>query len=329
MTQTMRRPSMTETSPWDDIAVPSSDFNVRQVSNRTPVPCFWGRAVDGSCLFIVELEGNHEDQYLRDRVEVRGIDIDLREGESNRQRLLLTLDRHVDRDLFEGFCRSLAFALEQASDSASALSVAMTHIKRWKAFLSGGSQRLSPEEIRGLFAELAFLLELADKGFTEKAAVEAWLGSERSQHDFELSNTSVEIKSLTGDERNSVRISSEDQLESLKERLFLRTYRLSAVSGGPSVRTLNQIVHEAENRFSPDAIGALDRKLAARGYAPLPDYDEHSFAISEVRTYRVTEAFPRLVRSQLATGITAVSYDIQLEHIDTFQCDADDVFRER
>jgi hypothetical protein len=46
---------MSESSPWDDIAVPGADFNVRQVPGETAVPCFWGRDTTGACLFIVEL----------------------------------------------------------------------------------------------------------------------------------------------------------------------------------------------------------------------------------------------------------------------------------
>ena len=320
---------MIETSPWEDIAIPDTDLNVRQVPVDTPVPCFWGRAVDGSCLFIVELQGDHGNQYRQHRVTVRGIEVDLRSGELNRQRLLLKLDRQVDRDLFEGFCKSLATALKQATDSSSALSVALNHIKRWKAFLSGGPQRLSAEEIRGLFAELVFILELLNKNYTRKSAVEAWLGSERSQHDYELSNRAVEIKSLSGAERNSIWISSEDQLESLKERLFLRTYRLSVASEPPNARSLNRIVQEVEDRLSPDAVSELDRKLAVRGYAPLPEYDEQSFVVSEVRTYLVTEGFPRIIRSRLGVGIRAVNYEIELEHLAAFACDGDDVFKEQ
>ena len=323
---------MAETSPWDDIAVPDSDFNVRQVSDQTVVPCFWGRNTAGDCLFIVELEGVHGDQFRQHRVTVRGIDVDLRSGELYRQRLLLTLDRHVDRDLFGGFCRSLTSALEQATDSASALSIALTHIRRWKMFLSGGPQRLSADEVRGLFAELAFLLELMDQMYSPKAAVEAWLGSEMSQHDFELPNLAVEIKSLSGAERNAVRISSEDQLESMKESLFLRIYRLSAfdnTAGSTMVRTLNTIVQEVEDRLDSESITEFDRKLAARRYAPLPDYDEPFFEISEIHTYLVAQAFPRLIRSRLGVGIRAVTYEIELEHIAPHQCDNKAVFREQ
>jgi hypothetical protein len=328
MIRTMRRTTMTEASPWDDIAVPGSDFNVRQVSDKTPVPCFWGRDNSGACLFILELEGDHTVQYRKETVTVRGIQVDLRIGETGRQRLVLGLERQVDRDLFGGLCRSLAVALEHANDSATALGVALTHIRRWKAFLSGSSQRLSAEEVRGLFAELAFLMELLDKQIAPRAVVAAWLGPERAQQDFDLGNRAVEIKSLSGSERNSVRISSEDQLDSLKDQLFLRIYRLSNLVEASTARSLNQIAREVEGRMDSDCIADFDRKLVAYGYAPLPEYEEPLFAISEVRTYSVVGSFPRLIRSSLASGLRTVSYEIDLEDISDYRCDDLTVFKE-
>src|SRR3546814_19068659 len=91
----------------------------------------------------------------------------------------------------------------------------LAHSRRWKTFLSGRSQHLSIEEVRGLFAEIVFLTELIDRQMSSSDAVEAWLGPERSHQDFIFGNTAVEVKSLSGAERSSVRISSEDQLESL------------------------------------------------------------------------------------------------------------------
>src|SRR3546814_21157240 len=68
-------------SPWDDIAVPGSDVDVRQVEVGTAVPCFWGRDAGGACLFIVELHGDHAAQYRKNAVTVNGIDVDLRAGD--------------------------------------------------------------------------------------------------------------------------------------------------------------------------------------------------------------------------------------------------------
>lgn len=320
---------MPDSSPWDDIAVPGSDFNVRQVAGKTAVPCFWGRDAGGACMFIVELRGDHAAQYRKNAVTVNGIDIDLRAGDKGQQRLVLALERQVDRDLFEGLCRTLASSLEHASDSASSLAVSLTHVRRWKTFLAGRSQHLSSEEVRGLFAEITFLLELADRKMSSSAAVGAWLGPERSHQDFIFGNTAVEIKSLSGTERSTVRVSSEDQLQSLNDALFLRIYRLSNLTEATGARSLNGIVTAAHARLDePDAIEAFDRKLVAHGYAPLPDYDQPRFVVSEVRSYRVSDGFPRLVRSQLPTGIVSVIYDVRLETIAPFECDGAAVFGE-
>lgn len=320
---------MPDTSPWDDIAVPGSDFNVRRVVGNTAVPCFWGRDAGGACLFIVELHGDHAAQYRKNAVTVNGIDIDLRAGDQGQQRLILALERQIDRDLFEGLCRTLASSLEHAADSASSLAVSLTHVRRWKTFLAGRSQHLSAEEVRGLFAEITFLLELVDRKMSSNAAVEAWLGPERSHQDFIFGNTAIEIKSLSGKEKNTVRISSEDQLESLNDTLFLRIYRLSNLTDATGARSLNEIVTTAHARLDEaDAIEELDRKLAAHGYAPLPDYDQPRFVVSEVHSYRIGDRFPRLMRSQLPEGIASVAYDIRLEAIALFECDGAAVFEE-
>lgn len=318
---------MSESSPWDEIAVPSADFHVRQVPSETAVPCFWGRDTTGACLFIVELQGDHADLFRENVLTVHGIDVDLRGGELGQQRLVLTLEKQVDRDLFEGLCRTLASALERATDSASSLAVTLAHIRRWKTFMSGRSQHLSAEEVRGLFAELIFLIELIERQSSHAAAVEAWLGPEKSHQDFIFGNTAVEIKSVSGTERSTVRISSEDQLESLNDDLFLRIYRLSNLPDAAGAQSLNGIVAAVQAQLAEaEAVEAFDRKLVAQGYAPLPDYDQPRFIVSHTHSYCVVEGFPRLMRSQLPTGIDRVGYDIRLETIAPYECDNGRVF---
>ena len=311
---------MTESSPWADITVPTSDYNVKRVAGATAVPCYWGRDTSGSCIFIVQLEGDHAVEFRRQAIRVNGIDVDLR-NEGGQQRLVLTLEKQADRDLFEGLCRTLARALESASDSASSLAVSMIHLRRWKTFMSGKGQHLTGEQVRGLFAELTFLLELVNH-LGAAAAVDAWMGPERSHQDFIFGNSAVEIKSLSGAERSSVRISSEDQLESLNDNLFLRIYRLSDLPDASSARSLNALIEEVQATLdSADAVEAFDGKLVAHSYAPLPEYDQPALVVQEIQSYRVEGEFPRLVRSQLPVGVGKVKYDIELERIAEFACD--------
>jgi hypothetical protein len=319
---------MTESSPWDNIKVPNADFNVRQVDVTTFAPCYWGRDIEGACLFIMELAGDHTVQYRKNVTTLNGIEVDLRSGAAGSQRLLLSLEQHVDRDLFEGFCHTLVTALTYASDSSSSLSVALAHIRRWKTFLSGRiGHHLSIEEIRGLFAELTFLFELLERWPTASDAITAWLGPEKSHQDFIFGNTAVEIKALSGTERSTIRISSEDQLESLNDALFLKIYRLSSLPESSKAQSLNEIVAKIQGLLSDIAsVEAFDRKLVTRGYAPLPEYDEPHLVVSDARTFQVTNGFPRLIRSELLNGITKVSYDIQIETIAPFQCDGETIF---
>ena len=120
---------MTEQSRWDEIDIPDSDYNVKRVAGTMAVPCYWGRDVSGACLFIVELEGDNTAEFRKSIVRVNGIGVDLRTG-NGQQRLVLTLEKQVDRDLFSGLCRTLASTLEQVGDSTTSLSVALAHLRR-------------------------------------------------------------------------------------------------------------------------------------------------------------------------------------------------------
>lgn len=125
---------------------------------------------------------------------MHGIGIDLRNSnDTGRQRLILTLARHIDSDLFLGLCETLIASLKNVADPAIALAVTLAHLKRWKAFLAGRNARLlSSEEVRGLFGELHILRTLYHKTLPQAAAVDAWCGPDDSHHDFILVTIAIE-----------------------------------------------------------------------------------------------------------------------------------------
>ena len=161
-------------------------------------------------------------------------------------------------------------------------------------------------------------------------AVDGWCGADRVQQDFIFSDTAIEVKSLSGRERNAVRISSENQLESLTAELFLAVYRLSELSDSDKAASLNELVRSIESEVADaDALEQFSHKLAAYGYARLREYDAPRFLVSELQTYRVRDGFPRLARSEIPNGIARLSYDIELETIRPFKCDSNEIFEER
>ena len=321
----------TEIIPWDEIQVPTADFNVRLVESSNDIPIYWGRNIGGNCLLVVELEGDHRRQFQNVKINVRGVSTDLQAGLSEgKQNLVLTLEQHINRDLFLGLCKSLIASLVNVKDSNTAVSVIFHHLGRWKNFLAGKNPRiLTPEQIRGLFGELHFLQMLCQRRMTEENAIDAWYGPDGTHHDFVFGNISVEVKTLSGTDRNTVRISSEDQLESVVDHLFLRIYRFGNLPDSPHSKSLNEFIRMIENQLTaPIAVEKLSLKLAAFGYVELPDYDSPRLLIVDQQVYRVVDEFPKIVRSELDAGLTRVKYELMLEHIEKFKCDESEIWLE-
>ena len=326
----MRITTMSRLEPWSSIRTPAVDFNVVRVAATTNIPIYWGRDVSAQCLLVIELAGDFTVQFRSNAVLLHGINVDIRNGEvAGWQRLILTLAHHVDRDLFLGLCETLIDSLKDVTDSAAAFAVAIAHLKRWKAFMAGRNARiLSPEEVRGLFGELYVLRTLYQDTLSQVAAVDAWCGPDDSHQDFIFSNRAIEVKSLSGRERSTVRISSEDQLESLADELFLLTQRLSIMPDAKHTLSLNGIIALINDELTDaEAIDQFMEKLGKASYVPLAEYDTPSFIVSAVQGYRVSDDFPRLVRSKLPQGVTRVSYDLELENIEPFLCAQTDIFR--
>ena len=104
----MRTTTLSRSAPWDSIPIPTADFNVIRVGGSSGVPIFWGRDTAAQCLLIVELVGDFTLQFRRDMVSLRGIGIDLRNSDAaGRQRLILTVTRLIDNDLFLGLSTML------------------------------------------------------------------------------------------------------------------------------------------------------------------------------------------------------------------------------
>lgn len=320
---------MTRAVPWDEIQAPDRDYNVRLIGGGGVAPLFWAKDTEGHCLFVIELEGDHTEQFRKNNTSVNGIRVDLRMLDASRgQGLVLTLEQHVDKDLFFGLCETLVQSLGETKDSAAALAVALAHLKRWKAFLAGKKTRmLSTEEIRGLFGELQFLRMLYQGPLDQTAAVDAWCGPDRIHQDFIFGDIAVETKALSGRERSAVRISSEDQLETLCDNLFLTVFRLSDMPESDQALSLNEAVRRIEGELSDsDVLEAFGEKLGAYGYVEMREYDKPRFIVTAQQTYRVEDDFPRLIRSALPDGIARLSYDIELEKIAPFECETEDIW---
>ena len=150
--------------------------------------------------------------------------------------------------------------------------------------------------------------------------ISGWEGPQKTQHDFIMEGTAVEIKSITGNEREKVRISSEDQLYTHMNSLFLRVYLLSKLESNERGDSLNSIVNRIFSKLtSPSNRDLFEIKLHSARYIDIPEYDIPRFQVNDCLSYHVLDSFPRITRQSLPEGIEAVSYDLVLASIENFR----------
>ena len=256
-----------ESSPWDDIVMVPGSSRCPPVAVGTAVPCFWGRDCRWRLPFIVGATGrNGPVPEGQERSPERHIDADL--CRSGQRHLVLALERQVDRDLFEGLCPHPCIPRWSiATDSAGSLAVSGAHTPLEDLPVGPESapvHRGSP----GLFAEIVFLTELIDPADVEQCRRRCPRSGTITSGFHIRQLQPSRSKSLSGAERSNIRISSEDQLESLNDALFLRVYRLSNLADAAGARfSMRSSLHFLQARRRADAVEALTGKLVAHGCA--------------------------------------------------------------
>lgn len=310
-------------NPWLDIQ--SAEFgrlSRRRVDTEANFALFWIKDHDDHVGLLIEIDRDISLTSLQKaKINIRDISIDvIEEHEENIRALTVKLENIRNQDVFLKLCQDLIDQVKNSQQNQSTFHQICKRLLKWQSLLSGKSQNLlSKNEIQGLYAELYFLAEaLTHDSSRESTIVEGWKGPEKTQHDFILNDIAIEIKSIAGDQRHKVRISSEDQLDTHLSKLYLRIYLLSeAPNGGES---LNSIVKRITNLLSSrENKNLFEVKLEKARYIDISDYDVPTFLVKECRTYQVIDGFPRITRTTIPQGIVSVTYDLILASIDKFR----------
>jgi len=233
--------------------------------------------------------------------------------------LQLVLAKQQDAELFELLCKDLMACTRVALDHSECLHLLRVRLGKWqRLFSKGGPRLLDPQEIRGLFAELTFLLkELLPVHGPE--AMNAWKGPSGFPQDFAADNEVFEIKSHLVGSPQSVRISSPSQLWVEGSDLRLCVYHLAEVSaGGMDLGRLVDAVSQAISH-SPKATEQFEEKLATLRYIDSPEYRLQQYSAVKLDVFMVTDGFPRLIPSALPAGIHEVTYSIQMAALAPYQ----------
>lgn len=315
--------------PWVDIpTAPIGQFSRRRVSAATNRELFWFRDETDRPGLLIGISRDIPPVALQEaRINIRDISVDVVEASEEKIRaLIIRLENDQNRDVFLKLCIDLIDRVVASKETENVFHVICKRLKKWQSLLSGKERNLlSANEIQGLYAELYFLAEmLMEDPSCESLLVRGWEGSEKTQQDFILYDTAIEVKSVSGNQRGKIRISSEDQLDTHLTRLYLRVYFLSETqSGGESLNAIVQrIVGQLTERKNTEL---FEIKLETARYIDIPEYDIPLFRVKSCHTYLASEGFPRITRKTLPEGIEAVSYDLVLSSIEAFRADTIDI----
>ena len=162
-------------------------------------------------------------------------------------------------------------------------------------------------------AELLASIESID------ALLESWTGPDFNDKDFRFGSFGIEVK-LTSSKVPKVKISSERQLDSENlTKLYLLIYIVEEVKD--KGLSLNSIIEQIRNKINnnQNALKKFNERLLLVGYFD-EDFDNYSnqYAFRKRNFYEVNNNFPRLVASDLPTGLFDTKYNIELSAIEQF-----------
>lgn len=231
-------------------------------------------------------------------------------------------------DKFTHTFMSLAWNLAQSSSSAASeeegLSIFMAELAAWKRLLTfQASDRLSVGEIRGVYAELWFGLEILAQSQPLGVVLDSWGGPFGAPQDYGSPlPVSYEVKSVYP-EAKSVRISSAEQLdcEGPLELVVVRLVDMPAEL--PSGESLPDIVGRYVEALGTDSQRQerLSELLRRSLRVDIDDdyYQQFRFRTQGLRRFEVNEDFPVIKRSDLALSIGKVDYSLTLAGLSSFE----------
>ena len=212
-------------------------------------------------------------------------------------------------------------------DDRTAVSCFVSEIERWQSFLRQfGSEGLSDSAQRGLFGELWLLTRLLDEGLPGTVAVNRWKGPDRDAHDFQLPAAAVEVKTTKTATPNAIRISGVKQLDDRGlPGLFL--YFVQVEESATAELSLPELIGRLRDRLDEGGRGQLEERLLRVGYTDeqFEDGSSQRYTVRRERWFRVTAGFPRLLESDLPSGVVDVAFSIAVTACEPHERGEEDV----
>jgi hypothetical protein len=314
------------TNPWDSIAEPdvSAAISAKRVDSSCPWDFFWGRALGGKYLFVVQHAASEVPKAQLPRL--RGIRVKDVSGPGSVERMLVfELQDSMQWDLFRRLCLDVVAAAADAAAEEDMVQLALARTWRWHHLLRGGSDgRLSESAQQGLLGELRFVESCLASGLPAVAVMDAWMGPSGSDKDFAFGRIAVEVKSRRISSSPKVSISTESQLDDGGlDGLFLVVFEIersaAEVEGAICVTDVASRVRDGLVQGQQMVIEAFESRLAEAGFRWTDDYSDCLWLLRNTREFAVSDGFPRIVSAGVPSGVGDLKYTVSLAECAPFE----------
>lgn len=298
-------------NPWDEIEDSTNkiNFNAIIADKESVLDFYWAKDYYGQLLFILH---TNSDIIINEKIpKLNGLTINVGSLKEKKQ-LVLTLQDISNADLFYIICSDLINTTKQLNDELIAIKKILKRLSQWQYFLKNNNKQIDKNQLKGLIGELHLFKKLLTN-FSIDEVLNFWKAPLGSVHDFELLNSTLEVK--TKSSVNSITISSFEQMFSELENLFLFVVTLNE-SSKTSLDSFNiyNLVFDIKKLINFDDIDScerLDNLLFAYGFIELEEYKELYFSIIHDEIYHVCDDFPRITSKP--NGVDDLTYKINLE----------------
>lgn len=291
-----------------------ADGGFTRIDERHPVGIFVGLDGGRRCILVVCPEQPPA------APTIGALHVEARLRHDGNWALTIRLERPDLSALFTRLVDDLAGAT--AADGRHPGSVVVQRLVRWqRLFLPARSDLLEDFELRGLIAELSFLIDEAVPFAGPEAALRAWRGPFDAPKDFVFADREIEVKA-TSHQPKSLHISSLEQLTDVGLPLYLwtRVVELDQVDEADRVRSAFAWVRKARSICATSAQATIDLedRLHAVGWVDRDEYDCRIMRIGPSLCYRVRDSFPRLQRPNAPSGVLDAQYRIDLGSLSSY-----------
>ena len=230
-------------------------------------------------------------------------------------------------DVFTALAEDVTPRVAAASGAKQAVAELLGRLQRWQQFLTAGRDSLSVEVQRGLWGELHVLRAHLLPALGAAVTVAGWKASAAAHQDFQFSGGAVEVKTTAAKQPQSVRITSERQLDDTGVgALFLHVVvvdeREVPADGSALGQSLSSLIADVRTGLSSDliALAAFNDRLLDRGWLDTHAnrYEGRRWTVRSEHTYQVRRGFPRLVEVDLPTGVGDVNFAVSLAACEPF-----------